>query len=548
MKRMAKGGCHAQRTVTLVTGRKSLPTGESTSQESESPSSSSSSRNVSLDESRGGIRCSTPLFTTHRRSVSLRRIQQQSIVADYSSDTSSEEEFSDKLRDMCKSQENLTSSNIPPQHWRRFLPLGSPLNDGLPSSQVNRDYFVSDPPWEDHSSDDQLDTYKSCPDTGQVKRFVSDASPNQKRSRSAHSATSLASSSPSLSPVLRGGLLWKGPSTYAATYLHESDGVSGLLENYAEEEGEVTEMQDPALSVAPVVVPAETTRVTRPWSPPQKPWPYSVGGDIGMIDTHCHLDFLFRKVCFQGTFARFRSIYERTFPSCYEGCVAIFCNPASFGNPLVWKNLLKEDGVWGSFGCHPHMAQEYTEETDEHLIQALQHPKVVALGEIGLDYSHKNSCNHDVQKSVFRRQLCLALQFQLPIVIHCRDAMPDTLNILREVIPRNHPVHRHCFTGSWAEAEMWLDAFPMLFLGLTPLVSYAYNDDLREAARRIPLERVLLETDAPYFLPRSEIGNVPHSHPGMAIHVATALAFLKNVPLETVLKAVRENAHRMYGI
>lgn len=496
------------------------------------------------------MRCSTPLLTVPKRRSSSWGRTSISIVADYSSDDTSSDELTENLKDICKSQESLTSCTIPPQHWRNFLPNGSALAERQQqSSNATRDYFASDPPWEDHtSSDEQPDSpYKACSDTGQVKRGVRDESPTLKRSRSTPSASSPRVRSPSLSPVLRGGLLWKGPSTYTTAYLQESDGASGLLENYVDpelEEGEVLSDSPPY----EIKVGVSTAGEERSRSSPNKVWPYLLESDVGLIDTHCHLDFLFKRMYFKGTFARFRSMYDTTFPECYEGCVAIFCNPMTFGNPAVWEDLLKEDGVWGAFGCHPHMALDYTEETDEHLINALQNPKVVALGEIGLDYSHKNSCSHSVQKAVFKRQLLLALQFQLPLVIHSRDATQDTLKILKETIPKNYPVHRHCFTGSWSEAEQWLETFPSLCLGLTPLVSFAYTGGLREVAYRIPLERVLLETDAPYFLPKSEVGSLQHSHPGMAIHVATALSAIKGVSVETVLKAVRENTQRIYKI
>lgn len=290
-------------------------------------------------------------------------------------------------------------------------------------------------------------------------------------------------------------------------------------------------------------------------TPPAKDWPYSISNEDlasggGVLDTHCHLDFIFNKLGHRGTFAKFKLEHRDTFPDCYEGCVANFCNPSSFKQYSVKNEYLDEDGVWGAYGCHPHMAWEYNSEVEEYLIRALEHRSVVALGEIGLDYSYKNACDHDTQQEVFRRQLQLALNRKLPLVIHSRDATPDTIRIMKELVPEDYPIHRHCFTGGWREAQQWLDAFPNLCLGLTPLVAFerVSGDPLIEAARNIPLTRLLLETDSPYFLPKWESGRLKQSHPGMVIHVATRLASLRKIPVERILTITRENARRIYRI
>lgn len=297
---------------------------------------------------------------------------------------------------------------------------------------------------------------------------------------------------------------------------------------------------------------AEPTTVTLPGA---KEWPYSISSQgrvavAGLVDTHCHLDFLFNKVGHRGTYAKLRLKQRETFPDCYEGCVANFCNPTSFKKYALKNELLDEDGVWGAFGCHPHMASEYDMEVEENLIRALEHPRVVALGEIGLDYSYKNKCDHQVQQAVFRRQLELALNRRLPLVIHSRDSTEDTIRIMKEMVPEDYRIHRHCFTGGWQEAQDWLAAFPNLCLGLTPLITFESVSDqpITEAARNIPLDRLLLETDAPYFVPKKESTRLRHSHSGMVIHVATRLSRLRNISVEEILAVTRENTRRIYGI
>ncbi|XP_059519500.1 putative deoxyribonuclease TATDN2 isoform X2 [Myotis daubentonii] len=108
----------------------------------------------------------------------------------------------------------------------------------------------------------------------------------------------------------------------------------------------------------------------------------------GFIDTHCHLDMLYSKLSFKGTFSKFRKIYSTSFPKEFQGCISDFCDPRTLTDSL-WEDLLKEDLVWGAFGCHPHFARYYTESQERNLLQALRHPKAVAFGEMGLDYSYK---------------------------------------------------------------------------------------------------------------------------------------------------------------
>ncbi|KAH9381653.1 hypothetical protein HPB48_017058 [Haemaphysalis longicornis] len=297
--------------------------------------------------------------------------------------------------------------------------------------------------------------------------------------------------------------------------------------------------------------------LTKPYvaATPAKMWPYSLSNQgwarvAGLVDTHCHLDFIFDRVGHRGTYAQFRLKHRDTYPDCYEGCVANFCNPASFKQYAVRNPLLDEGGVYGAYGCHPHMAREYDCEVDENLLRALNHPSVVALGEIGLDYSHKNNCDHAQQHRVFRRQLELALRRKLPLVIHSRDSTQDTLRIMKQMLPEGYPIHRHCFTGGWKEAQEWLDAFPNLCLGLTPLVTFEHvsGKPLAEVARKIPLDRLLLETDSPYFLPKKESRRLRHSHPGMVIHVATHLSRLRNIAVHDIIAVTRDNARRIYRI
>lgn len=269
---------------------------------------------------------------------------------------------------------------------------------------------------------------------------------------------------------------------------------------------------------------------------------------VGVIDTHCHIDILFMNTKFRKSFSEFQQMNYTSFPEQYEGCVTVFCNPESFGQVSLWKNILREKGVYGAFGCHPRMAFNYTDQAEEALTKALQDPSVVALGEIGLDYSKRNFCSPATQKTIFRRQLFLALDRNLPLVIHCREAHEDCFDIMREIVPRKHKIHLHCFTDEWAKARQWIHTFDNLFVGFTNKLSYPSSAGIRETVLQLPLHRILLETDAPYFVPRCMPKSLRSSHPGMVIHVAEEVARIKNLSLSEVLSTCRQNTAIMYSI
>ncbi|KAG7493136.1 deoxyribonuclease TATDN2 [Solea senegalensis] len=270
---------------------------------------------------------------------------------------------------------------------------------------------------------------------------------------------------------------------------------------------------------------------------------------VGFIDTHCHIDMLYGKLRFRGTFGSFRRLYKSSFPSEFEGCITNFCNPGVMVKQDLWEGLLTEDMVWGAFGCHPHFAKEYSSAHEGNILKAMRHPKAVAFGEMGLDYSHKNSTNVSTQKEVFERQLRLAVAMQKPLVIHCRDADDDLLAIMKKCVPWDYKIHRHCFTNSYPVIEPFLTEFPNMYVGFTALITYSSAKEARDAVRQIPLKRIVVETDAPYFLPRQVSKTVcKFSHPGLGIHTVQELSLLKGEDVPTVLATLRQNTTQLYGV
>ncbi|XP_058038747.1 putative deoxyribonuclease TATDN2 [Ahaetulla prasina] len=268
----------------------------------------------------------------------------------------------------------------------------------------------------------------------------------------------------------------------------------------------------------------------------------------GFIDTHCHLDMLYSKTSFRGAFSEFRRRYSSTFPEEFQGCIADFCDPRTLRNNL-WEDLLKEDMIWGAFGCHPHFAGYYTDLHERNIMRAMRHPKSVAFGEIGLDYSYKCCTEIPKQHEVFERQLNLAVSLRKPLVIHCRDADGDLLEIMKKCVPKDYKIHRHCFTGRYSVIEPLLDYFPNLTVGFTALVSYPSANEVRDSVRKIPLNRIVVETDAPYFLPRQVPKRLTQfSHPGLALHTVKEIACLKEVPLPATLGVLRQNTSKLYDL
>lgn len=196
------------------------------------------------------------------------------------------------------------------------------------------------------------------------------------------------------------------------------------------------------------------------------------------------------------------------------------------------------DGVWATAGVHPHDAIQGL----DGIAALLDHPKVVAVGEAGLDYYYDHS-PRDAQQSVFAAQIALAHERDLPLVIHTRDAWDDTFRILdREGVPRRTVFH--CFTGGPDEAAAALARGALL--SISGIVTFKSANDVRDAVRATPIEHLLVETDAPFLAP------VPHrgkqNRPAWVPLVGEAIATLKAVPVDHIEAVTWANAASFYGL
>jgi TatD DNase family protein len=255
------------------------------------------------------------------------------------------------------------------------------------------------------------------------------------------------------------------------------------------------------------------------------------GWKDGWIDVHTHLNFL-----------KDKSVDEALAEGRAAGVTRYITIGTEPKDHTVVLDIARKyfPEVACTLGVHPHEGSIYNDEVEAFLEANVDAREVVAVGEIGLDY-HYDQSPRELQKDAFRRQLNIAAKHKLPIEIHTRDAEPDTVEILQEFRGRLSGIV-HCFTGT-----MWL-AKEALDLGLdisfSGVVTFKNAGDLREVVRYVPLDRLHVETDAPYLAPVPMRGR--SNVPAFVVHTARAVATLKAISEETLLEATLANARRTF--
>ena len=256
---------------------------------------------------------------------------------------------------------------------------------------------------------------------------------------------------------------------------------------------------------------------------------------MSLIDSHCHLD--------DKQFRRDReAVIQRALEAGVETMLAIGSPPPDLEAGLRLAEAWPQ--IYATVGVHPHDAARAGEDTWRRLAELLRHPKVLAMGEIGLDY-HYDFSPRPVQRETFIRQLELAREARKPIVIHTREAWPATLGILREHWSGAGLAGiMHCFSEGPEEAMQVLAmGFYVSFSGV---VTYPKALRVQQAARRAPLERLLVETDAPYLAPE------PHrsrrNEPAFVVETARRLAELRGESFERLAGATTENFRRLFAL
>ncbi len=207
------------------------------------------------------------------------------------------------------------------------------------------------------------------------------------------------------------------------------------------------------------------------------------------------------------------------------------------GSRATMEYVDKYDFVYGAVGVHP----EYANDVDYTALREFSHhPKIVAIGEIGLDY-HYEGYNRDEQITAFKKQLELAKEVDLPVIIHSRDATQDTLDILKEYKPRGVV---HCFSGS---AETALEIVKLgMYIGFTGVITFKNAHRAIEALKAVPIDKLLCETDCPYMAPEPHRGE--RNDPSLLCHIIEKMAEVKGMSPQEMADITNKNARTLFGL
>ena len=253
-----------------------------------------------------------------------------------------------------------------------------------------------------------------------------------------------------------------------------------------------------------------------------------------LIDSHCHLDFPY----FAG---ELDAVVARAQAACVGRIVTISTRVKRHAEVLAIAERFPD--VYCSVGTHPHNAHEELDVTADELIARTRHPKVVAIGEAGLDY-HYDYSPRDAQEHGFRNHITAARATGLPLVIHSREADDDMARILEEETGKGaFPAVLHCFTGSRELAERAIALG--LFISFTGILTFKKSDDLRSIAKSLPAGRVLVETDAPYLAPGRYRGK--RNEPAYVTETAHVLAETRGVSLDEIARETNAGFFRLFS-
>jgi TatD DNase family protein len=250
-----------------------------------------------------------------------------------------------------------------------------------------------------------------------------------------------------------------------------------------------------------------------------------------LIDTHAHLD----DEAYEGNLNEVIENFKK------EGGKLII-NP-SYDRTSAEKALMisrEFEVVYAALGIHPHDAQMADEEFYDFIIQNSDYEKVVAVGEIGLDYYYDNS-PRVIQREVFKRQMEIAVNKDLPVIIHSRDAHQDTYNMLESFKGKVRGV-MHSYSGSWEMAKRYLDLG--YYISLSGPLTFKNSRKLPEVAANTPLDRILVETDSPYLTPVPYRGRT--NNPSYVRYVAEKIADIKEITFEKLMENVERNTFEVF--
>jgi TatD DNase family protein len=253
-----------------------------------------------------------------------------------------------------------------------------------------------------------------------------------------------------------------------------------------------------------------------------------------LVDSHCHLDF-------PDYAGKVEDVVARAAQAGVGVCLSIGTELNRF--PGVRAVAEKFPNVWCSVGVHPHEAEKELQDDEAALIREAAHPKVVGIGETGLDYYYEHSPRVPQQQN-FRAHIAAARQTGLPVIVHTRDADDDTIDILRDEMGKGAFTGLiHCFTGTQKLADAALELG--LYISVSGIATFKNSTALRDVIKTVPLERLLVETDAPFLAPVPYRGKT--NEPAFVVHTAKMLAELKGVTEAELAQATTENFFQLFS-
>ena len=253
-----------------------------------------------------------------------------------------------------------------------------------------------------------------------------------------------------------------------------------------------------------------------------------------LVDSHCHLEYKGLVEDQQGVLARARAAGVTTM-------LSISTRQSEWDQVIATAE--REKGVWASVGIHPHEADQHADLGEAALLERAGHPRVIAIGETGLDYYYDKS-DRETQQALFRRHIAVARATGLPAIIHTRDAEEDTARIVEEELEQGaFPALIHCFTASSVFAERMIAAG--LTISLSGIVTFKNARELQEIAAKLPDDRLLVETDAPFLAPVPHRGRV--CEPSFTADTARFVATLRGVSPEGLAASTTENFFRLFA-
>jgi TatD DNase family protein len=253
-----------------------------------------------------------------------------------------------------------------------------------------------------------------------------------------------------------------------------------------------------------------------------------------LVDSHCHLDF-------PDYAGQVDAVVERARAAGVDVCVSIGTELKRFAGVKAVAEQFPN--VWCSVGVHPHESEKELLDGEAVLVREAAHPKVVGIGETGLDYYYEHSPRVP-QQANFRFHIAAARSTGLPVIVHTRDADDDTIEILRDEMAKGKFTGLiHCFTGTQKLADAALELG--LYISVSGIATFKNSSALRDVIKTVPLERLLVETDAPFLSPVPYRGKT--NEPAFVVHTAKMLAELKGVTPEVLATTTTDNFFRLFS-